>query len=83
MQRMGRVVVAHTFRQENHLVDVLTKQESKGSYAREPLFLLTPPGYTQKLFWLDYVEQLYEHNTYNCNVYVSRPPSGQTTAPPL
>ncbi|OIS96887.1 hypothetical protein A4A49_60645, partial [Nicotiana attenuata] len=48
MQRMDKVMVRHTYREQNRVADVLAKEAAKSN-----IILEVPPTFANDVFWAD------------------------------
>lgn len=50
MQTLGNPVVAHTYREQNYVANILSKEETKGRHEGQPIYLEIPPSFVQQVF---------------------------------
>ncbi|OIT01684.1 hypothetical protein A4A49_56838, partial [Nicotiana attenuata] len=53
IQRMGRVVVRHAFREQNRVVDALAKEVVKKIFSNRSVVLAVPPVFVNDIVWAD------------------------------
>nr|XP_016507519.1 PREDICTED: uncharacterized protein LOC107825207 [Nicotiana tabacum] len=51
IQRMGSVVVRHTYREQNRVVDALAKEAAKEMFLNKSMTLSVPPMFVNDVFW--------------------------------
>ncbi|OIT06693.1 hypothetical protein A4A49_61306, partial [Nicotiana attenuata] len=53
IQRMGSVVVRHTFMEQNRVADQLAKEAAKEIFLCKSVSLAVPPVFATDIFWAD------------------------------
>ncbi|OIT06868.1 hypothetical protein A4A49_61599, partial [Nicotiana attenuata] len=53
IQRMGRVVVRHAFREQNRVADALAKEAVKKIFWNRSVVLAVPPVFVNDIVWAD------------------------------
>ncbi|XP_019252804.1 PREDICTED: uncharacterized protein LOC109231610 [Nicotiana attenuata] len=53
IQRMGRVVVRHAFREQNRVADALAKEAVKKTFWNRSVVLAVPPVFVNDIVWVD------------------------------
>ncbi|OIS98092.1 hypothetical protein A4A49_62485, partial [Nicotiana attenuata] len=53
IHRMDRVVVKHTYREQNRVADVLAKEATKPTFLNRSSILSVPPMFVNDVFWAD------------------------------
>ncbi|OIT02164.1 hypothetical protein A4A49_56554, partial [Nicotiana attenuata] len=53
IQRMGSVVVRHSYSEQNRVADALAKEAAKESFLNRSVLLAVPPVFTNDVFWAD------------------------------
>ncbi|XP_070026590.1 uncharacterized protein [Nicotiana sylvestris] len=56
MQRMDRVVVRHTYKEQNRVADAIAKEAAKPTLLGRSSLLAVPPMFVNDLFWADILE---------------------------
>ncbi|OIT03985.1 hypothetical protein A4A49_64319, partial [Nicotiana attenuata] len=53
IQRMGSVIVRHSYREQNRVADALAKEAAKKNFLNKILLLAVPTVFANDVFWAD------------------------------
>ncbi|OIS96782.1 hypothetical protein A4A49_60664, partial [Nicotiana attenuata] len=68
IQRMGSVVVRHTYRKQNRVADALAKEAAKESLLNRSVRLAVPPVFANDVFWADTLGTELPRTFLGCNI---------------
>ncbi|OIT39427.1 hypothetical protein A4A49_58028, partial [Nicotiana attenuata] len=68
IQRMGRVVVRHIYREQNRVADALAKEAAKEMFLNKTMTLSVPPMFVNDVFWADILGTELVRSFMGCNL---------------
>ncbi|OIT37257.1 hypothetical protein A4A49_64450 [Nicotiana attenuata] len=68
MQRMDRVVVRHTYREQNRVADAMAKEAAKPTFLGRSSLLAVLPMFANNVFWADILGIEVVRNFLACNI---------------
>ncbi|OIT38011.1 hypothetical protein A4A49_55946, partial [Nicotiana attenuata] len=68
MQRMDKVMVRHTYREQNGVVDALVKEAANSSFWGRTIILAVPPMFANNIFFADILGTEVVRNFWACNI---------------
>ncbi|OIS99919.1 hypothetical protein A4A49_59953, partial [Nicotiana attenuata] len=68
MPRMEKVMVRHTYREQNRVADALAKEAANSSFLGRTIILAVPPMFSNDVFWADILGTELVRNFWSCNI---------------
>ncbi|OIT27102.1 hypothetical protein A4A49_65913, partial [Nicotiana attenuata] len=68
IQRMGRVEVRHTYREQNRVADILAKEAAKEDFLCKSVTLAVPLVFVTDVFWADILGTELPRSFLGCNL---------------
>ncbi|OIT21958.1 hypothetical protein A4A49_55905, partial [Nicotiana attenuata] len=68
IQRMGSVVVRHTYQEQNRTADALANEAAKENFLNKYLSLAVPPVFVNDVFWADILGTELPRSFVGCNI---------------
>ncbi|XP_075079940.1 uncharacterized protein LOC142165243 [Nicotiana tabacum] len=68
VQRLGVVVVKHSYRETNKVADMLAKEGTNRNFLEDVFVTTVPPVFVNHLFWADIAGTVFERQIIDCNI---------------
>ncbi|OIT35939.1 hypothetical protein A4A49_59493, partial [Nicotiana attenuata] len=68
IQRMGSVLVRHTYREQNRVADALAKEATKEIFLNKSMTLSVPPMFVNDVFWANILGTELVRSFMGCNL---------------